>query len=402
MTRRSKSPASPRRLDALAELDALLDLGRRAPGSDAERRAALHLEQRLARARARRRRPSRSPSTPPGRSPTRCSPPLAVGAQRALGLRPARRRRARPRGRPAHLPRRRLALPTVRRLLGRRASQNVVSWGGDGKPGALVLVAHYDAGRAGLATSDRAARRLAAARRRRPSAARLVFWAELAVLACACCAWPASTARRSRSSQFVPDARADRRRSPCWPTSPWPAPRAARTTTPRAPSSRCASPSASAGASSSTSTSTCSHRRPEGRRRRHARLPQAPRERSPRDRTVVLNVDEVGVGRASATPAARARWSRSASHAQLLALCEQIVEDGSDAQPLVEPPAERRLRRPRGRLPGDHDHLPRPARLRRPDASTSRRCERAEGFCAELIERLDAERPARSLSEPEA
>ena len=36
--------------------------------------------------------------------------------------------------------------PTTRRLLGRRASQNVVSWGDRDKPGALVLVAHYDSG----------------------------------------------------------------------------------------------------------------------------------------------------------------------------------------------------------------------------------------------------------------
>ena len=35
------------RLDLLAELDAIVDLGRRAPGSDAERRTASHLERRL-------------------------------------------------------------------------------------------------------------------------------------------------------------------------------------------------------------------------------------------------------------------------------------------------------------------------------------------------------------------
>ena len=36
--------------------------------------------------------------------------------------------------------------PTTRRLLGRRASQNVVSWGDRDRPGALLLVAHYDSG----------------------------------------------------------------------------------------------------------------------------------------------------------------------------------------------------------------------------------------------------------------
>jgi hypothetical protein len=36
--------------------------------------------------------------------------------------------------------------PTTRRLLGRRASQNVVSFGDRELPGALLLVAHYDSG----------------------------------------------------------------------------------------------------------------------------------------------------------------------------------------------------------------------------------------------------------------
>ena len=36
--------------------------------------------------------------------------------------------------------------PTTRRLLGRRASQNVVSWGERERPGALLLLAHYDSG----------------------------------------------------------------------------------------------------------------------------------------------------------------------------------------------------------------------------------------------------------------
>jgi hypothetical protein len=37
-------------------------------------------------------------------------------------------------------------VPTTRRLLGRRASQNVVSWGERERPAALILVAHYDSG----------------------------------------------------------------------------------------------------------------------------------------------------------------------------------------------------------------------------------------------------------------
>lgn len=56
--------------------------------------------------------------------------------------------------------------PTTRRLLGRRASQNVVSWGERERPGTLLLVAHYDSG----PTRERPLRPL--------------FWALAALLAC--------------------------------------------------------------------------------------------------------------------------------------------------------------------------------------------------------------------------
>jgi hypothetical protein len=48
-----------------------------------------------------------------------------------------------------------LLLPVVRCLFGRRASQNVVSLGARERPGLIVLVAHYDAGRGGLALGRR-------------------------------------------------------------------------------------------------------------------------------------------------------------------------------------------------------------------------------------------------------
>ena len=79
-------------------------------------------------------------------------------------------------------------VPTIRRLLGRRASQNVVSWADSGKAGAIVLVAHCDAGRSGLAHNDATARRKAALSRlvHRPiGGLQPLFWAELGVLACA-------------------------------------------------------------------------------------------------------------------------------------------------------------------------------------------------------------------------
>jgi hypothetical protein len=49
----------------------------------------------------------------------------------------------------------------VRRLTGRRASQNVLSREDGGKPGVVVLVAHYDAARGGSIFSPRAAERRA-------------------------------------------------------------------------------------------------------------------------------------------------------------------------------------------------------------------------------------------------
>jgi Peptidase family M28 len=57
-------------------------------------------------------------------------------------------------------------VPTTRRLFPRMTSQNVVSWGDRERPGALLLVAHYDTGPT----------------RARPL--RPLFWAMLALLAC--------------------------------------------------------------------------------------------------------------------------------------------------------------------------------------------------------------------------
>lgn len=77
----------------------------------------------------------------------------------------------------------------LRRLTGRRASQNVVSREDGGKPGTIVLVAHYDAGRGGAALSPRAQARRARIGRlllRRPVGLfEPFFWSIVVVLACA-------------------------------------------------------------------------------------------------------------------------------------------------------------------------------------------------------------------------
>ena len=75
----------------------------------------------------------------------------------------------------------------VRRVTGRRASQDVLSREGGDRPGALVIVAHYDAGRSGLVFSRRWIERRArlGKRLRRPlGLAEPFFWSIAVVLAC--------------------------------------------------------------------------------------------------------------------------------------------------------------------------------------------------------------------------
>jgi Peptidase family M28 len=76
----------------------------------------------------------------------------------------------------------------VRRLTGRRASQNVLSREDGDKEGTLVLVAHYDAARTGLVFSRRAVERGAVISKlvRRPIGPfEPYFWSIMAVLVCA-------------------------------------------------------------------------------------------------------------------------------------------------------------------------------------------------------------------------
>jgi Peptidase family M28 len=133
-------------IDSFAEAEALVDeFGPRPPGSDAERRAAQHLAQRLE-GLGREVHLEGFSVWPRWASGYAINAGIAivggVVAVYAAAL-----------GTGLVL----LALiltfldlagitPTTRRLLGRRASQNVVSFGEREMPGALVLVAHYDSG----------------------------------------------------------------------------------------------------------------------------------------------------------------------------------------------------------------------------------------------------------------
>src|SRR5918997_1453058 len=173
-------------MDLRADIDALVDVGRRAPGSDAERRAAAYLKQRLEGLGRQVEVESVDiwPAWPLAYaivaayavvgSVLSVSIP-ALGAALALVAAVLTFLDAG------------VLLPTLRRLLGRRASQNVVSWGDRDKPGMLLLVAHYDAGRSGIALGQKAEARRAAFGKltRRPiGPLEPLLWAELAVVIC--------------------------------------------------------------------------------------------------------------------------------------------------------------------------------------------------------------------------
>jgi hypothetical protein len=375
-------------LDLLAELDAIVDLGRRAPGSDAERRTAAHLQQRLAAL-------GRTSETEPfaihpawplsyallaaasvGASVLAVYAPVA-GAALALAAALLTFLDAS------------MLLPTVRRLLGRRASQNVVSWASTSKPGAIVLVAHYDAGRAGLAHNDGTARRKAALSgllRRPIGGLQRLFWAELGVLACALLRLAGLDGTAVTIVQFVPTFAL---------------------IVATALLADIALAGTRAGENDNASGTVLVLRLAErigdalehfdlhvlftgsqkagaaGMRaflRRHPDLPRAS--------TVFLNVDQVGSG---AVRYARREGALVTlrSHPQLLGLCEEIAED-DDAAPFVSRTASDAS----AATSAGYAALTVTCRDRLDYASgrvDERALERAERFCVELIERLDAE-----------
>lgn len=166
-------------IDTFAEAEALVDgFGARAPGSDSERRAARHLAGRL-RATGREAELEAFSVWPAWPLAYALHAGLAiVGSALSVELPVA--------GAALALAAFLLTLldvsgtlATTRRLLGRRASQNVVSWGDRAAPGALVLVAHYDSGRGGLVRRDAWRRRLAVVGPLSP-----FLWSLVAVLAC--------------------------------------------------------------------------------------------------------------------------------------------------------------------------------------------------------------------------
>jgi hypothetical protein len=99
------------------------------------------------------------------------------------------------------------AFHLVRRLTGRRASQNVVSSESGDKPGTLVLVAHYDSARTGLVFGRRAREAWATLGdllRRPLGPLGPLFWSTAAIVACAALRIPGLEGKLLTALQFVP------------------------------------------------------------------------------------------------------------------------------------------------------------------------------------------------------
>jgi Peptidase family M28 len=391
-TRRYSAPD----MDVRADIDALVDVGPRAPGSDAERRAAAYLKKRLEGLGRHVEVESVEiwPAWPLAYailagvavvgSVLSVSIP-ALGAALALAAALLTFLDAG------------VLLPTLRRLLGRRASQNVVAWGDHDKPGVLLLVAHYDAGRGGIALGQKAEARRAAFGNlvRRPiGPLEPLFWAELAVLVSCVLRLAGLSGLLLTVVQFIPTALLivavalllDIALSPT-----------------------------RAGENDNATGAALVLRLAErfgggrldhfdvhavftGGQKAIAAGSRAFLKRHKQDlgreRTVVLNLDAVGSGTVRYT-SREGPLVAIKSHPQLVQLCQAIAEDDEDenafgARPIVNrSPSDGYAARSAG-LPaitiscrGRLDYVP--ARV---DAEA---IERAEGFCAELIRRLDAE-----------
>jgi hypothetical protein len=372
--------SEPERIDPLGELDALLELGRRAPGSDAERRTAVHLRDRLAALNrdAEVEALDAFPHWPLAyailAAATVAASVLAVyvpiaGAAVALVAALLTFLDAG------------LLIPTLRRPLGRRASQNVISKGGDESAGALVLVAHSDAGRGGILQSSRLARRPI-------GGLQPLFWAELGVLACSLVRLTGVDGTVLTIAQFVPTLAlivavallVDVALSP---TRGGENDNASGCVVVLRLAQRFGAPEALHHFNLHVLFTGAQHAGTAGMRaflKRHELR---------RDHTVFLNVDRVGSGDVRYTRREGALFTQR-SHPQLTALCEQIVEDELEAAPLTSRAASD------ASAAGAAGYAAITVTCRDSGGYASGRVaeeslEKAEAFCAELIERIDAE-----------
>ena len=385
------------------EIRALVAFEGRAPGTDAERRAARHLERRLEEL-------GRSAEIEPvdawprwagayalhatvaiAGSLVSVSAPLLGAALVAAGALLTFLDGAG-------------LLVTTRRLLGRRASQNVVSRQDGGKPGTLVLTAHLDAGRTATAFARGIEERRAVLGNllHRPiGPLEPVFWAMIALVLCTLLRLPGIEGTALTAVQFVPTV-------------------ALILAVPLLIEAALGevSPGANDNASGVATALRLADRHDgalehfdvwvlltgaqealSGGMRSFLR-----RHRKALDRrsTVFLNLDEVGAGTVRYTRREGALVAVR-SHVQLVEICQEIAEDDADegafgARSIANRrPSDGQAARSRGfpaltltcrdaldLAPRHHEDTDTPERI--DEASL----ERAFGFCSELIERLDA------------
>jgi hypothetical protein len=173
-------------VDPLAEIDGIVAHEGRWPGSDAERRTARHLVARLRD--LGREAGAEATSVHPGYALTHLIHALlAVGGGLLATAQPLAGTLVVLAAAISAFGDLTGSFHLVRRLTGRRASQNVVSREERGKPGTLVLVAHYDAARSGAVFKRRALERRARLGRllHRPIGPfEPFFWSIIAVLVC--------------------------------------------------------------------------------------------------------------------------------------------------------------------------------------------------------------------------
>ena len=385
-------------IDAIADVEALAAFPGRAPGSDAERRAARHVAGRLeALGRTVR---IESVATWPrwvgslalitavgaGAGVVSVSAPEAGVALALAAL-------------VLYLLEAGATLPLARRLLGRRASQNVVSPAGEERAGSLIVVAHLDAGRTGYVHRPGVRRlhaRLARPRRLLGGPLQPIAWILTAVLACAVARLAGAEGTVLTALQFALAVALIVTLAlliDIWlsPTVPGAGDNASGVALALRLAERLEGGLEHFGVTVLL-TGAQESAGADGMRaflRRH-------RGDLPRGSTVVLNLDEVGAGSVRFTsregPLLAAR-----SHVQLTGLCEEVAA-GDGARPLDNrapsdgfaaryagyPSITVTCRDEQGLAPRHHRRSDLPENVE-PAALAA-----AEEFCVELIERLDA------------
>jgi hypothetical protein len=272
----------------------------------------------------------------------------------------------------------------TRRLTGWRASQNVVSFEDAGKPGRLVLLAHYDAARGGAVFGRGPQDRV--------PPFQLFFWSMAVVLLCCLLRLPGLNGVPLTAVQFVPTvllivsipmlldiALSD------------------------------VVPGANDNASGVATVLRLAERyggaleyfdvcvlltgSHEGFALGSRDFMKRRRKALEKERTVFVNVDEVGAGRSVRYSQREGLLLTARSHVQLVELCDEIAEDGEDAfdaAPFIRrAPGDAPAGYPGITIscrPAPHHHRPSDT----PDHVVDESLERAFGFCCELVERLDA------------